>query len=118
MLFRSPLIATLVSCAVFIVFILMSPAYSKHLFAASWADDFYSVDMIEEIQNVQLPDKFKDFNLTPREEEVAKLLLYGENTKQIAIKLNISTHTVNFHIKNLYKKLGINSRAELFILFT
>lgn len=114
-----PLIATLVSCIVFIVFIFMSPAYSKHLFAADWADDFYGVDMIEEIQNdTQLSDKFKVFNLTPREEEVARLLLHGESTKQIATKLNISIHTVNFHIKNLYKKVGINSRAELFVQFT
>ncbi len=112
-----PFIATLVSCAVFIVFILLSPAYSKHLFAASWADDFYGVDMTEKMQDVQLLDQFRAFNLTPREEEVAWLLLHGENTKQIATKLNISIHTVNFHIKNLYKKLGINNRAELFVRF-
>ena len=28
--------------------------------------------------------------------------------------LGISIHTVNFHIKNLYKKLGIRSRSEMF----
>ncbi|NLU27412.1 MAG: hypothetical protein GXX00_09775 [Hungateiclostridium thermocellum] len=31
--------------------------------------------------------------------------------------LRISYHTANFHIKNLYKKLGINSRMEVFSRF-
>ena len=112
-----PLAATLVSCIVFIVFIFMSPAYSKQLFTAGWADDFYGVDMTEEVQDVQVLDKFKAFNFTSREGEVANLLLGGKSTKQIALELNISTHTVNFHIKNIYKKLEINSRAELFARF-
>jgi len=113
-----PLVATLVSLIVFIVFILLSPAYSKHLFAAGWADDFYGVDMIEDAQDVQFLDKLKAFNFTSREVEVASLLLSGKNTKQIALMLDISTHTVNFHIKNIYKKLDINSRAELFARLT
>ncbi len=56
----------------------------------------------------------ENLELTPREREVAALLLQGKDAKQIAVKLTISVHTANFHIKNLYKKLGINNRSELF----
>jgi DNA-binding NarL/FixJ family response regulator len=35
----------------------------------------------------------------------------------IAGKLKIKEPTVKLHTSNLYKKLGINSRAELFLLF-
>jgi DNA-binding CsgD family transcriptional regulator len=53
-------------------------------------------------------------NLTSRELEIFNLLLPGTAPKEIAYKLNISNPTVNFHISNLYRKLDIQSRAELF----
>jgi DNA-binding CsgD family transcriptional regulator len=56
--------------------------------------------------------------LSPREKEVASLLLQGQSAKDIAKKLEITVSTANFHIKNLYKKLNISSRAELFARFT
>ncbi len=56
-------------------------------------------------------------NLTPREQEVAQLLLTGDSNKIIAAKLHISQPTVGFHTKNLYRKLNIQSRSELFALF-
>ncbi|MGI6569520.1 MAG: helix-turn-helix transcriptional regulator [Caldicoprobacterales bacterium] len=59
-------------------------------------------------------DRFEGLNLTPREKEVAALLLKGYTLKQIAIDLDISTDTVKFHNKNLYKKLGISGRSQLF----
>ncbi|ULQ61204.1 helix-turn-helix transcriptional regulator [Brucepastera parasyntrophica] len=56
-------------------------------------------------------------NLTPREQEVLVMLLSGRVPKQIAGKLNISYETTRFHIKNLYRKLNIQSRAELFDMY-
>nr|WP_223292834.1 LuxR C-terminal-related transcriptional regulator [Breznakiella homolactica] len=56
-------------------------------------------------------------NLTPREQEILIMLLSGRVPKQIAGKLNISYETARFHIKNLYRKLGIQSRAELFDMY-
>jgi len=55
--------------------------------------------------------------LTPREHEVTRLLLLGDSQRMIAAKLHISGATVGFHTKNLYRKLNIQSRAELFALF-
>lgn len=113
-----PLAATLTSGVVFIVFILMSPAYSKYLFYAEWSDDFYSSDMTEAVLKVEQSDILENLKLTPREKEVAALLLHGKDAKQIAEELEISIHTANFHIRNLYKKLNINSRSELFARFS
>ena len=53
-----------------------------------------------------------DFNLTNRELEILKLLCEGENYSTIASKLFISKNTVKGHIKNIYKKLHVHSRAE------
>jgi DNA-binding NarL/FixJ family response regulator len=51
--------------------------------------------------------------LTAREQEVAKLLIVGDTYKQIAHSLFISPDTVRQHIKNIYRKLQINSRIQL-----
>lgn len=112
-----PLAATLTSGTVFIVFILMSPAYSKYLFYAEWSDDFRSIDMTEAVRKVEQSDMLESLKLTPREKQVAASLLHGKDAKHIAEELKISVHTANFHIKNLYKKLNINNRSELFARF-
>jgi DNA-binding NarL/FixJ family response regulator len=51
-------------------------------------------------------------SLTPREREVLTLLAKGVYSGDIARVLGISRHTVGDHIKNLYRKLNISSRAE------
>lgn len=50
--------------------------------------------------------------LTAREMEVIQLMAQGLANKQIALKLDISEHTVKFHLSSLYAKLGISSRTE------
>ena len=51
--------------------------------------------------------------LTPREIEIVSMLQNGDSYKQVAEKFFISVDTVKFHIRNIYGKLQINSRAEL-----
>ncbi len=53
-----------------------------------------------------------DDRFTGREKEVVNLLLEGKSNKQIAFLLGISKSTVEFHLKNIYSKLGVTSRAE------
>lgn len=51
--------------------------------------------------------------LSKRENEILEKLCKGENYKSIADSLFISGHTVRAHIKNIYKKLQVNSRGEV-----
>lgn len=57
------------------------------------------------------------YNLTAREKEIAVLLCKGVKPNQIAERLYISVTTVYKHIDNLYKKMKISSRQELFARF-
>ncbi len=50
--------------------------------------------------------------LTAREDEVLALLGRGLPNKLIARELNISEHTVKFHVSSVYAKLGVTNRAE------
>ena len=50
--------------------------------------------------------------LTAREREVLQHMAEGLANKQIALLLNISEHTVKFHLSSLYVKLGVSSRTE------
>jgi len=49
---------------------------------------------------------------TPREMEVIQLAAEGLSNKQIGLALFISPRTVNFHLDNIYTKLGVNTRTE------
>ncbi len=51
--------------------------------------------------------------LTSREVAVARLLIEGKNTKQIAAALQVSTKTIGAHRRRIFGKLGIKSTAEL-----
>ena len=52
--------------------------------------------------------------LTAREKEVLKHILFGEKRKEIAGNLFITESAVRKHTSNIFKKLDVNSRAELF----
>ena len=50
--------------------------------------------------------------LTPREQEVLKLIAAGKSNQEIALKLHISESTVEKHLGSVYAKLGVGSRVE------
>jgi NarL family two-component system response regulator YdfI len=50
--------------------------------------------------------------LTPRELEILRLIADGEGNKSIAYLLEISPHTVKFHISSIFEKLHVLSRTE------
>ena len=59
----------------------------------------------------------RDFGLTLREEEILAQLAQRKRNHEIASELFISEQTVKTHVRNLYRKLGIHSRDELYALF-
>ncbi len=56
-----------------------------------------------------------DILLSKREKEVFQLVLQGKSNKQIALALDISIRTVEFHLKNIYAKFQVSSRIELIL---
>ncbi|MCB0014028.1 MAG: response regulator transcription factor [Anaerolineales bacterium] len=54
-----------------------------------------------------LPDPLSD-----RELEILTLIASGRKNKEIAATLFVSVNTVHYHTKNLYSKLGVNSRTQ------
>jgi DNA-binding CsgD family transcriptional regulator len=55
--------------------------------------------------------------LSEREREIVALVLQGHSTESIAGRLDISPGTVKIHRRNIYRKLGIGTQAELFASF-
>ena len=55
--------------------------------------------------------------LTRRELEVLSDLASGRTNKQIARDLGVSLNTVKFHVRNLFQKLGVNSRSQAISLY-
>ncbi len=49
---------------------------------------------------------------TLREKQMIALLLEGKSNKQMALALGMSVRTVEFHLSNIYAKLGVSSRTE------
>jgi len=58
------------------------------------------------------PADVVEAELTKREKQVLMQLAQGKTRRQVADALCISTHTVADHIKHIYRKLNISSRAE------
>lgn len=66
-----------------------------------------------EILLARLP---KGVSLHPREQEILELVLENAKRKDIAARLSLSENTVKTYTRNLYRKLGVSSREELFAL--
>lgn len=54
--------------------------------------------------------------LSPRELEVLGLLARGRSNVDIQDELFISSNTAKTHVSNIYRKLGVHNRSELFAL--
>ena len=58
------------------------------------------------------PPERADYQLTPHETRLLKLLVEGHNYKTAAFELNVSVNTIAFHVKHIYEKLQVHSKSE------
>ncbi len=56
---------------------------------------------------------FEELRLTPRQRQIADLVARGETNRGIAQQLNISENTVEHHLKGIFERLGLHSRAQV-----
>ena len=99
---------------------LFIPLMQKRLYKADWSDSVQLQEIPEYAQplaETETVNARDDLNLTEREQEIFTLLLKGVSPKEIGYTLKVSYHTVDFHKRNLYRKLGIQSMQELFTKF-
>jgi DNA-binding CsgD family transcriptional regulator len=65
------------------------------------------------IRRAQEPDRGSAQALSPREREIARMVAKGYANKTIASVLEISSWTVSSHLRRIYSKLGVGSRAAM-----
>lgn len=105
------------SFALLIVFLILIilPLLNKHLSIIINEHIFlfriynYEKEIIDD--RISIRKKYP--NLTDRENEIVELLLSGRTYKMIAEELFLSENTIKTHIKNIYSKYNIQSKAEL-----
>src|SRR4051794_29627999 len=70
--------------------------------------------MVEELEDNALLFKSIPASLSPRQREVLLGLIHGHGEKQIALKLNLSVHTVHVYVKGIYDHYDVHTRNELY----
>jgi len=74
-----------------------------------------NMDIARLVVNSFKPEQTKDNPLTEREKDVLRNLCDGRSYKMIAGELFVDINTVKFHIRNIYRKLEVNSKGEAII---
>ena len=59
------------------------------------------------------PEVLDSVRMTPREREVIILIAEGLGNKEIAARLNVATHTVKSHVRNIMEKLTLHTRLQI-----
>ena len=81
----------------------ISPSIARHLL-----NNF----QLQSLNTKKQDQSNADFGLTKREYEILQKIAKGFTCKEISAMENLSYHTITTHVRNIYKKLSVNSRAE------
>jgi len=54
------------------------------------------------------------YEMTHQEQNILRMLMAGKNNEEICTELTISVNTLKKHILNIYRKLGVRNRVQLF----
>lgn len=91
----------------------MDEAINSLMETGSYLHPVSATKLISTIQKGKETERNTLQKLSAKELEVAELLMVGKSYKEIALLLNKSFHTINYHIKNMYVKFDVNSKTEL-----
>jgi DNA-binding NarL/FixJ family response regulator len=67
--------------------------------------------VIELFRRFRPPEKAQ-YDLTPHELRLLKLLVEGHSYKTAAVALGVTVNTISFHVQNVYGKLQVHSKSE------
>lgn len=84
---------------------------NKTIKTGAFIDDMSIGKVINNLQSKK-ESSFKDA-LTFREKDIVTLVEKGYSYKQMSETLFVTTYTINYHLKNIYKKLNIHSKSAL-----
>lgn len=74
---------------------------------------YFSSPIAKTEKNLSL-DFIKDFSITRREQEIILALLDGKSNKELAEMFFVTQKTIEAHLANIYRKVGVKNRLELF----
>lgn len=66
------------------------------------------IDLFREIK----PPKEADYELTPHEVRLLRMLVEGHSYKTAAAELHVSVNTIKFHLRHIYNKLQVHTKSE------
>ncbi len=90
------------------------PTIQEAIFTIYRGGSFMSPSIARKVVQHFMPKKRKEEDLlSPRQQQIVEGLVDGLSYKLIADKLSISIDTVRDHIKNIYRVLAVNSKAEV-----
>jgi len=76
-----------------------------------------AADVLARLMQLSNPDtSLHNVHLTPREMEIFEYLADGQTNGEIASRCWVSENTVKFHLKNIFRKLGIRDRGQAMMI--
>jgi DNA-binding CsgD family transcriptional regulator len=84
----------------------------EHLGAAPWAERTRQ-ELRASGESARRRDPSTIAQLTPQEVQIARFVVQGLSNRDIAAQLFLSPRTIDFHLRNVFAKLGISRRTEL-----
>lgn len=97
--------------------VLMLDLFKDHL-ALRLSNELNAKKNINVASSVSFDKTAEKYELTKKERVVLEMLSHGESAEQISGQLDVSVNTVKKHTVNIYRKLGINKRIQLFQMFS
>jgi DNA-binding NarL/FixJ family response regulator len=84
----------------------------EHLGAAHWAERARE-ELRASGQTARRRESSTRDDLTQQELQIARLVAHGLSNREVAAQLFLSPRTIDFHLRNVFRKLGVTSRMQL-----